>query len=75
MKQENLDTKYLCIAENLYHGNVWGVTGAVMTLREWMLFLMGNNAIDYFDGYGNDEIVEYIRQNRNVKLINVGGRK
>lgn len=62
---------YMCIGENHGYTARMGCCGECMTLIGWLQMLTGRSAeflSEYFEGFQNAEVVEYIYKNFGKRL-------
>lgn len=67
----NSETFYRCTGENFGHAARMGCCGEDMTLIGWLQLLTGRSSeflSEYFDGFPNAEVVEYIYTNYGKRL-------
>lgn len=68
------DKLYQCIGENWVEGVRFGYCGESHTLKKWIEKLWGERAkeaIEYFDGDSDKDIIAYIRQYCGKTLVKV----
>lgn len=68
MKNNNLESSYQCVGENFKNNFRMGSCGDIKSLKDWMIFLLGDKSIDYFEGFPVKEIVDYIYKNAGKRL-------
>ncbi len=60
---------YMAVAYNFINDNIsCGYVGDVRTLPMWVELLFGEKGIEFFDGWTDKEIVNYIKQNTGYRL-------
>lgn len=65
-------TTYRCVGENFIDGVKNGLCGDLHSLDVWMSLLFRKShdfLVDYFHGWSNDDIVEYIYKNTGKRLV------
>lgn len=69
MSGMELNKMYICVGENFLNGYRVGFCGDAHSLEKWLEILFkGKNAIKYFKGYSNKEIIDYIYKNCGKRL-------
>ena len=62
---------YICTGYSFSRNNehLLGVVGDVHPLDEWLrIAFPGKDAVAYFDGYEDKEIIEYLHENMGIRL-------
>lgn len=60
---------YLAVGYNFINDNIsCEYVGETRTLKEWIKLLYGDKGLEYFDGWTDKEVLNYIRQNAGYHL-------
>lgn len=60
---------YIAVGYNFVNDNIsCGYVGDTRALSEWVQLFWGDKGIDYFEGWTDREILNYIRQNAGYHL-------
>lgn len=60
--------RYVCVGEKCNRNCRNGYCGDVHTLPEWISILFGEEHRDYFNGWLNKDVLEYIKKNAGKRL-------
>lgn len=63
--------RYICtgFSHKKDNGHLSGVVGDVHTLATWLeIAFPGRNAAEYFEGYSDKEVCDYLHENAKIRL-------